>query len=230
METNTKKGLDEISGKGIDNKAFLRISAWAGAIGPILFTFLIAVESLLRPEYSQVSNYVSDLGVGPYAIIQNMNLILVGFLSIVFAFAFGRTLAAAHGRRPRIMTGVIAIFGLGTIFAGVSLLFLAYFVHILATFIAFLAVIVVQLLIWASLKTSDSKTWRGYRKYSLISGLLSLVLLLVFIYSMSATYHGTTERALIAPSLIWLVITGMKLETQARTEHTQPGTLAERVR
>jgi hypothetical membrane protein len=202
------------------------MSAKAGIIAPILFTLLIAIESLLRPGYSQISNYVSGLGVGPYAIIQNPNFILIGFLSLVFAFGFGSIMTATHWRRPGIVVGITSIFGLGTILAGMSLPYLAYFVHIPATFTAFFAVIAAQLLTWASLKTSNSKTWGGYRKYSLICGLLSLVLLFVFINTMSSPYLGATERALIAPSLIWLAITGMKVETQAKTEQTRPRTRA----
>ena len=62
-----------------------------------------------------------------------------------------------------------------------------------------------------SLKTSDGKTWETYRTYSLVSGVTWLVMLIMFIYTMNALHHGATERALIAPPFLWLVISGMRV-------------------
>jgi hypothetical membrane protein len=53
-----------------------RLFAFCGIVAPILFTLLVVVASLLRPGYSQTHNFVSDLGVGPYAIIQNAKFII----------------------------------------------------------------------------------------------------------------------------------------------------------
>jgi hypothetical membrane protein len=198
------------------NMALQQIGAWAGIIAPILFTVLVIVESLLRSGYSQIYNYISDLGVGPYAIIQNANFIILGLLSLVFAFGFGRTLAASSGRRARSVVGIIVVFGLGTMFAGASLLFIAYFAHTLATFIAFFTIIAAQSLTWRSLKNSDGKTWGRYRAYSLISGLLSLVLLFVFFSTLSTAYHGATERVFVAVPLIWIEVTGIKLHSLSK--------------
>ena len=55
----------------------LKFYAICGIIGPILFWVMVIIESILRPGYSQSYNYVSDLGVGPFAIIQNINFIYI---------------------------------------------------------------------------------------------------------------------------------------------------------
>jgi len=110
------------------------------------------------------------------------------------------------------VAGVLVISGLGVIFAGVSLLFLAYFAHILATFIAFGAIIAAQLLTWRSLRNNtEGEAWGRYRAYSLLSGLLSLVLLAVFIYSLGTPYHGAMERVFVAVPLAWIVATGIRI-------------------
>src|ERR671910_75960 len=142
ITTNTMKGFDKGGSRSAlcsshpfqrknNNRAFQRMTAWAGIIAPILFTFLVAVESLLRQGYSQICNYVSELGVGSYAIIQNTNFIIFGLLSILF----------------------------------------------------------------------------------------------VLIYTLGTAYHGATERAFIAVPLIWLAITGTKLESIAKIKQTQELTL-----
>ena len=190
---------------------FQRIGAGAGIIGPILFAVLVAVESLLRPGYSQIYDDISYLGIGPFAIIQNANFIAFGLLLLVFAVGFGRTVERSSGRRASGVAGTLVISGLGVIFAGVSLLFLAYFAHILATFIAFGAIIAAQLLTWKSLRNTADKAWGRYREYSLLSGSLSLVLLAVFIYSLGTPYHGAMERVFVAVPLAWVVATGIRI-------------------
>jgi len=167
---------------GNGNVAFQRIGAGAGIIGPILFAVLVAVESLLRPGYSQVYDDISYLGIGPFAIIQNANFIIFGLLLLVFAIGFGRTVQHSSGRGARGVAGILVVSGLGVIFAGVSLLFLAYFAHILATFIAFGAIIAAQLLTWRSLRNTDGKTWGRYRAFSLLKR-----------WSLG-TYHGLRRK------------------------------------
>lgn len=240
MTTDTMKAFDEggrrsglCSGhpfqRKYDNRgAFQRMTAWAGIIAPILFTILVAVESLLRQEYSQVSNYVSELGVGSYAIIQNTNFIVFGLLSIFFTLGLEASLPARGGRSKKGVICLMGVSGLGVVFAGVTLLFIGiipddyvFGAHTFATFVAFLTLIAAQLLTWPALKNGDDALWRLYRTYSLVSGLIALALLFVLLYTLDTAYHGATERAFIAVPLIWLAITGTKLESIARNKRTQ---------
>jgi hypothetical protein len=241
MTTHKKKGFDIGTTRSHfwslppfqrknNNRAFQLMTAWAGIIAPILFTFLVAVESLLRQqEYSQISNYVSELGVGPYAIIQNTNFIVFGLLlSILFALGLEVNLPASRGRSKKGVVWLVIVSGLGVVLAGVTLLFVGVFpdnyvygAHTFATFVAFLTLIAAQLLTWRVVKNGDYTLWGvHYRIYSLVSGLVSLALLFVFIYTLDTDYHGATERAFIAVPLIWLAMTGTKLESMARINQT----------
>ena len=206
--------------------ALKQISAWAGIIAPILFTVLVIVESLLRPGYSQIYNYISDLGVGPYAIILNLNLIVFGILSICVALGLGASLPATGGRVAKSIVWLMVIFGFGVIFAGVALLFPGAattsasenYPHVLASLIAFLSIIAVQLLTWRALRASDGATWGRYRAYSLISGLLSLLLFLNFLLTQSAAYVGAMQRVFMAVPWVWIEVTGIKLNSIAKGE------------
>src|SRR6266516_2158292 len=64
--------------------AVQQMGIWAAIIAPILFTISVIVESVLRSGYSQIYNYISELGVGPYAIIQIASFIVFGLLLLVF--------------------------------------------------------------------------------------------------------------------------------------------------
>ncbi len=194
-----------------------RVYALCGIVAPILFTLLVIVESLLRPGYSQIYNNVSDLGIfGPYAIIQIINFIIFGLLSI--GFAIGLSAFLSSHRAGKAAKWLLIVFGLGMMFAGVSLLFTGVFpenyvmgAHALASVIAFLTIIAAQFLTWQALSMNDTAIWGRYRLYSLISGLLSIVFLVVLSYTQFATYHGATERLFIAVWLIWIEVTGLKL-------------------
>lgn len=193
-----------------------RFFALCGIVAPILFTLLIFVESLLRPGYSQILNDVSDLGIGPYAIIQNINFIVFGLLSLGFAIGLGANLPHRAGKATK---WLVIVFGLGIIFAGVTLLFVGPDItyakdvesHGLVSAISFLTIIAAQLLTWQALRGSDNAIWRRYRIFSLISGLLSILTLLLLSYTQFSPYHGATERLFIAVWMIWIELTGLKL-------------------
>jgi hypothetical membrane protein len=193
-----------------------RILALCGIVAPILFTLLVIVESLLRPGYSQIFNDVSDLGLGPYSIIQNINFIVFGLLSIGFAIGLGANLPYRVGKAAK---WLVIVFGLCIILAGVTLLSVVADItyakdvvaHGLVSAVGFLVIIVAQFLTWQALRRSDNAIWGRYRIYSLISGLLSILTLLILSYTQFSSYHGATERLFIAVWMIWIEVTGIKL-------------------
>jgi len=96
-----------------------RLFALCGIVAPILFTLVVAVASLLRPGYSQTHNFISDLGLGSYAFIQNANFVIFGLLSIGFALGLRAGLPAPQGWALKAGVGFVTIFGISIIFAGV---------------------------------------------------------------------------------------------------------------
>ncbi len=195
---------------GMQNKQ--RFFALCGIVAPILFTILVIIESLLRPDYSQIYNFVSDLGVGPYAIIQNVNFIIFGLLSIGFAFGLKEGLPSPQGKALKAGIWLVAIFGLGVFFTGVfPLNYLSEIPHFIASFIEFISIIAAQLLIWKGLRSADSAFWGRYRVYSLISGILSIILLVIYISLITANYHGVLQRLFLTVHWIWIEVTALKL-------------------
>lgn len=94
------------------------VGAAAGIAIPIIFTVLVAAASLLRPGYSQIADIISLLGVGPNALIQNVNFVIIGILSIPFGLALGDALNDLTGRRTRTLKVVLVVFGVAIILAG----------------------------------------------------------------------------------------------------------------
>ena len=84
-----------------DAKRNLELLALGGIVAPVLFTILVAVESLLRPGYDQITQQISELGANdtPNAILQNVNFLVTGSLIIAFGFGLYRGSATAEARR-----------------------------------------------------------------------------------------------------------------------------------
>lgn len=94
----------------------LRAAAWAGIVGPLLFTTgFLAQESVRRGEFNPVAEPVSALAAGPGGWAQNVNFVVFGILTIVFAIGLDRGL---H-RTRRGVTGpaLIAASGVGLLLA-----------------------------------------------------------------------------------------------------------------
>jgi len=213
---------------------FLRFSSWAGIATPVFFTVMVAVESLLRPGYSQIAKEVSDLGAGPYSGIMNTNFIVSGILAVVFGLGLGAALSVEERRAARRVQIALEIFGVGVVLAGVSLIFAgakvgglviseipAYYVHTSASLIAFLAIIVAQFYTWRAVKGSNRGVRVRYGRYSMLSGIVSIVLLVVFLPTSFGSYQGLTERMFIAVQLIWIEVMALKLRSMANLQHSR---------
>jgi hypothetical membrane protein len=191
-----------------------QIYAICGISAPVIFTLLVIIASLMRSDYSQTQNYVSDLGVGPFAFIQNINFVLFGILTIVMALGLRLSLTDVKNRSTKAGVVFVVLFGLGVMFAGVfPENYLNQVPHNLVSSAAFVSIIAAQLFIWNGLRHEDKTTWGRYPTYSLVSGLLSLILVILLKVAMIyfVDYQGAFQRLFLAVPWIWIGITGLKL-------------------
>ena len=190
-----------------------RFYAICGILAPIIFWVLVIVESLLRPSYSQYYNFVSDLGVGHLAILQNINFIVFGILTIIFALGLKNALPTPMGRSLKAGVWMVILFAIGVGLAGIfPESYLSANPHNIVSATAFVAIIAAQLLMWQGLKNGDSTGWGRYATYSLISGLISIILVIILkIAILYGFYPGLSQRAFLIVSWVWVGITGIKL-------------------
>jgi hypothetical membrane protein len=191
----------------------VRFFAICGILAPIIFWFMVIIESLLRPGYSQLFNFVSDLGVGPLAIIQNINFVVFGILSLIFSLGFIKCLPNPKSRSIKAGSWFMILFSIGVLLAGIfPENFMSQNPHNLVSSTAFIAIIAAQLLIWKGLTNDSDKIWGKYRTYTLISGILSLILVILLKVSISyGIYPGLFQRAFLLVPWIWIGVSGVKL-------------------
>ncbi|WP_328991479.1 DUF998 domain-containing protein [Kribbella sp. NBC_01245] len=155
----------------------LSLSAWAGIIGPVLFTAtFLAQEAFRRSEYDPLAEPVSALTAGPNGWIQQVNFVVFGVLTIVFVLGLHRglrpTRAGVAGPTLLFLSGIglllAAIFPLREDAAGAT-----YDPggHIVAGFMFFMTS--AAGLIVVSRRVARDPKWRSLAMYSLVTGIVA---------------------------------------------------------
>ena len=157
----------------------MRWSAWAGVVGPVLFTATYMVqEALRRDEYSPMAEPVSALEAGPNGWVQQANFVVFGLLTLGVR---RRSRIAGYGRAGRGLVGPALLFvsGIGLLLAAVFPLredaagvtydpgghFVAGVVFFLSSAVGLVAV---------SRRLTGDPRWRDIATYTLGCGLLAL--------------------------------------------------------
>jgi Protein of unknown function (DUF998) len=100
----------------IDQSTTTRFLIAGGAIGPLLFIFVLLIEGATRPGYSAWHNYGSNLSLSDLGWMQIANFLVCGLLTLGFAVGLRQVLQTGRGS----VWGPIlpGIFGLALIVAG----------------------------------------------------------------------------------------------------------------
>ena len=198
----------------------MRFLALGGVVGPVVFTSVVILCAALRPEYSHVRQFMSELGEsgGPHAWLMN----LLGFIpSGLFLTAFGASLASLVPRTTLsvVAAGLIIVFGLGIAGAGVYScdlgcprrgLSVEATLHEVVSIIAFLAG-VLGIALWAY-RFRELPAWQSLWRYSAASSAAALALLLALNASVeSRAFTGVWQRLFVSTLLAWCVIIGLRV-------------------
>ena len=179
-------------------------------------------------SYSLSHNYISDLGAtqcgwfhigalgpsgsayacSPWHLVFNISIIVMG-LCILLAVVLMRT--AFPARRSRtIGLGLLAIVGMGAIGVGLFPENVNISAHTISALLAFLCS-GLSLIVLGFAMFRDTR-WEGFRAYSILSGLVTIVALVLFV---SKVYLGIgvggMERLIVAPMLLWAIVVGIHL-------------------
>ena len=96
--------------------SWLTRAAWAGLIGPVLFTLIWLAQELFRiDEYSPIKEPVSALAAGPNGWIQSVNFAVFGVLTI--AFAAGVFAVSRSSKAGVVGSSLFVVSGLGLLMA-----------------------------------------------------------------------------------------------------------------
>ena len=212
------------NGKGDSAKLF-----WVVIAGIFLYLVLDVIAQVLPPHYSPISRAESDLAVGKFGLIMTVNFLNRGILSILFIFAFLRTLDSSGIARSR--------FRLGTYLLGlwaVGALLLAIFptdvpatpiswhgaIHLVVAIIAFIGGAFGTFVI--SREMEQNPKFEGLKRIALPLSVIVIIFWVIefglpfIVPHLNARIGGLTERLFLASVLLWLGTVSAYLATLKR--------------
>ncbi|HYA70264.1 MAG TPA: DUF998 domain-containing protein [Thermoplasmata archaeon] len=189
---------------------------WGGiliAVGIVQFAAAMAWVQSQYSGYSLLTNYISDLGntsTSPQHIVFNVSIILLG----IFAFL---GVLLGWGGFPRGGSRVVGLFLL--LIASLAAIGVGLFpenvnsnVHDFVSLMVFLPGGLALVVLSAGMR--QNTMWDGYRAFSLILGLVTLLSLAY--YAPTQAYNttwdpGFVERLIVYPILVWGFVAGLHL-------------------
>lgn len=168
-------------------------------IGFSQFIIGMMLAEALYPGYSISMNYISDLGVGPSAIIFNASIFLMGLLILIGTYFFER---AFHSKT---LTVLLALLAIGAMGVGVFTESFAV-MHGIVSLLAFVFGGISAIFSGLSKYGSRSKLLaRPFSVIAVILGLMSLGALVLGAMSLGTAVLGVggMERMIAYPILIW---------------------------
>lgn len=200
-------------------------------VASVQFVLGMAVTQLgWTTPYSLLTNYISDLGAvhcqyyhatldsryicSPWHGVFDTSIVILGLLSIAAAVLIYR--AFKDDRITALGLILLALSGIGAIGVGLSPEDVNLRVHTLSALLAFVAgnsaLLVLGVAIWRDLG------WhRGFAVLSLVLGLVGWIALILFVLdAWGPLGPGGMERFVVAPTLLWAAVVGVRLIRSSR--------------
>ena len=191
------------------------VLAIGSILGPIILTFTVLILGFIRPNYSHSMQLMSELGeVGaPNAIFMNVATAILGISILLFAFGLH---GIARGTSGKVGSSIMLVGGICMVGGGifpcdpgcVPVSFIGS-LHETVSLIGFSAVIFAPFAI--SQEFTHSEVWRGYRLYSLITGVCTALLVPVFLSETLPLWNGAIQRLMLGILLLWMEVISIKL-------------------
>ena len=206
-------------------------SAWAGILGPLLFTTLVIVQGRLQPDYSHVRMPISALAAWPTGWMQTLNFLVVAVLNIVFAV--GLNAGVKRTRWGALGFALLVTGAVGLVLAGVFPWTMVNGVpteppaHVLGAVTIF-AANGLGLMVFSQRLRADPR-WRDLATYTMFTGITVLILFIVvgfFAIDDSAPLHpwaGLLQRILCAVWFSCLVVLALRLRRWAVGQAMEKG-------
>ena len=199
----------------------MRALAWCGVLAPTLRLGLILLLGSLDPSYSQLRDYISELGArgAPSALVMNViGTSLVGILLCIFS------LGLYQAKEPSVLktagTAFLALSGLAFILVGVfpcdpgcSLVdpSASMRIHMMAGTVAMVSQAIAPMLFGLRLVSGTSD--RRHAATSLACGAIAVGAVIVLLLGQGASlaYPGLFQKVFQAAADLWVLISAVHL-------------------
>jgi hypothetical membrane protein len=208
-----------------------RVVGAIAVAGPLVFSAVWFVAWALQDTYSPLREDISALAALD---AHHPWLMVLGFLALalgLLALGVGLWGAVDGGRLARVGAAFVLLAGIGILVAAFARndcssqlaackarvdagnVSWHHGVHDNVSGLVFLALVIAQLVLARAFRRDRS--WSDLRTYSIVSGLLTLALLVLFGSGASDDWNGLIQRVFLAVPFVWMIAIGMRLRRVA---------------
>jgi hypothetical membrane protein len=209
---------------------------WLGRLavaGPIAFTVAWLMGGFAQDEYSVRREDISALAALD---AQNVWIMITGFLLLgAGTVALAAGLAGTLKGRPAVIGSIlvliagvcIAVAGLARNDCSSELAACAdrvdagdvswhHAVHDMVSLVIFLALVAASLVLARAFRRDER--WRDLRIYSIVTGLLGFVLLILYVTEAAGSWNGLLQRLFVSVLFLWIAVLGFRLIQVSRPQ------------
>ena len=211
-------------------------SVWLGRLaiaGPIAFTLAWLVGGLVQDEYSIRQEDISALAAldAQHGWIMTAGFLLLGVGTVALAAGLASTLKYPSARVGSVLLMVagigIAVAGLARNDCSSELLACVirvdagevswhHTVHDTVSLVIFLALIAAPLVDARAFGRDNH--WRPLRTYSIVTGSLGFVLLVLYVSQVADPWNGIMQRIFVSVLFVWIAVAGFRLSLAGRIQ------------
>ena len=215
-------------------------AALGGVIGPVVFISVVVLGGVLYEGYSHVGQKISELGGegAEFAVVQNLNFILLGVSVIGFAWALARVIG------PPVWGPLsIGVFGLSSAIGSALLpcdvtcqgATTVGLLHNVSGLVGFVAAVVGMLVLARRWRADPS--WSSHARFTKGMAIIAVVGLVGFVITeatATAGIAGIVQRVFVSALLLWVTVTAIRMiavlyrADAATSESTVPAALSTR--
>ncbi len=191
------------------------ILALSGVAGPIVFILAEVIAAASQPSYNFVRDSISSLALTPLGWIQTIGFLAIGLLIEIFAAGLFLNMRRKAGFGTSIT--LLGFFGFGLLLIGAfradpvgGMHTVEGTIHDTASEAVLWLFFFAVLLLLPSLK--GDPLWRGTFHYTVVACLLSLALILGYLFLPGKPgWLGLYERVLIGIAIVWVEVVAIQL-------------------
>ena len=194
-----------------------RLLAICGIAGPVLYVIVLITLGALEPNYSHLSQTMSELGAvdAKYSIVMNTaGFSLLGLLLIAFAISLDCGIGTS--RFSKLGPALLVLLGLISIMIGIfpcdpDSLEVTTTGKIHTAFVVMAVITMTLALLAISPRLWGDDRWRSYVAYTLWTVLMMLIVAAIYRFGVFESWKGALERILMAVPLIWMEVMAIRL-------------------
>ena len=191
----------------------------SGIAAAIIFTISVITAGALHPDYSHLTQAISELGAkeAPYQDIMNYcGLVPVGILTFIFSIGMFRNIKS--NTFLYISSSLVMLIGLGRFLAGVfpcdpgcaTFTSTSAKIHAFAGLASLTAGAIAPLVMAFGLRSHQS---RNYYFLSLGLGVGAVIIIITGVLGLSKLYVGAVQRLLLLFTYLWIIVVAVGIES-----------------